>query len=79
MPAETINESALQAALVERLSEPDLGWRFVEGVHLLRALDDVMVAQSRSALAGERRACGGERGDGRLAVWAAHYAVRRHG
>jgi type I restriction enzyme R subunit len=43
MPAETINESALQAALVERLSKPDLGWRFVEGVHLPRAFDDVMV------------------------------------
>ena len=43
MPADAINESALQAALVERLSKPDLGWRFVEGVHLPRAFDDVMV------------------------------------
>src|SRR5271166_5822979 len=45
MPARAINESALQAALVERLTKPDLGWRFVEGSHLPRALDDVMAEE----------------------------------
>ena len=36
-----INETAVQAALVDRLV--GLGWRFVQGVTLERQLDDVMV------------------------------------
>ena len=38
-----IAESAVQAALVERLTRPDFGWRFVAGVALDRTTDAVLV------------------------------------
>ena len=34
-----IAESAIQAALVDRLTKPDLGWRFVAGGALDRTTD----------------------------------------
>lgn len=36
-------ESAIQAALVDRLAKPDLGWRFVSPNDLPRQLDGVML------------------------------------
>ena len=38
-----IAESAIQAALVDRLTKPDLGWRFVAGGALDRTTDAVLV------------------------------------
>src|SRR5438552_1799213 len=38
-----IAESAIQAALVDRLTRPDLGWRFVPGGSLNRTNDAVLV------------------------------------
>ncbi len=44
---ESINEAAVQAALVERLTT--LGWRFVPGADLDRQLDDVIVESEVTA------------------------------
>jgi type I restriction enzyme R subunit len=38
-----IAESAVQAALVDRLTKPDLGWRFVAGAAIDRTTDAVLV------------------------------------
>jgi len=38
-----IKETAVQAALVERLTRPDLGWKFVPGASLPRPFDSVLV------------------------------------
>ena len=38
-----IAESAIQAALVDRLIKPDLGWRFVVGTALDRTMDAVLI------------------------------------
>lgn len=38
-----VDESAVQAALVDRLTRPDMGWQFVAGKDLERRLDDVLL------------------------------------
>ena len=38
-----LNEVAVQQALIERLTRPDVGWRFVSGGRLDRSLDAVMI------------------------------------
>ena len=44
-----IAESAIQAALVDRLTKPDLGWRFVAGGALDRTADAVLIESEVAA------------------------------
>src|SRR4051812_35602123 len=45
MVAGEIKETAVQAALVNQLTGPQLGWRSVEAVALPRRMDDVLIEE----------------------------------
>jgi type I restriction enzyme R subunit len=45
----TIKETAVQDALTERLTQPDLGWQFLPGASLDRPLDSVLIEHEVAA------------------------------